>query len=82
MWVRKDRGKNKVGVIRDIKIILTYSAMNKIENNPPLYSILYPETNSDSPSGKSKGVRFNSASIEINQKIRIRGIEKKIKKFM
>ena len=50
-----------------IKIILAYSAI-KIRANPTLpYSILNPETNSDSPSAKSKGVRLVSATHEINQ---------------
>ena len=50
-----------------IKIILAYSAI-KIKANITLpYSILNPETNSDSPSAKSKGVRFVSAIQEINQ---------------
>lgn len=50
-----------------IKIILAYSAM-KIKANITLpYSMLNPETNSDSPSAKSKGVRFVSAIQEINQ---------------
>ena len=50
-----------------IKIILAYSAI-KIKANPTLpYSILNPETNSDSPSAKSKGVRLVSATQEINQ---------------
>ena len=50
-----------------MKIILAYSAM-KIKANPNLpYSILNPETSSDSPSAKSKGVRFVSATQEINQ---------------
>ena len=50
-----------------IKIILAYSAI-KIKANPTLpYSILNPETNSDSPSAKSKGVRLVSAIQEINQ---------------
>ena len=31
------------------------------------YSILNPETSSDSPYEKSKGVRFNSATILTNQ---------------
>lgn len=36
--------------------------------NPPLlYSVLNPETNSDSPSAKSKGVRLVSAKQEANQ---------------
>jgi hypothetical protein len=44
-----------------INKILEYSA-KKIKANPPLlYSTLNPETNSDSPSAKSKGVRFVSA---------------------
>jgi hypothetical protein len=53
--------------IIDIKKILAYSAI-KINANPTLpYSILNPETNSDSPSAKSKGVRLVSATQEINQ---------------
>ena len=52
--------------IYPIKIILAYSAI-KIKANPNLpYSILNPETNSDSPSAKSKGVRLVSARHEIN----------------
>jgi len=50
-----------------IKMILAYSAI-KIKANPTLpYSILNPDTNSDSPSAKSNGVRFVSATHEINQ---------------
>lgn len=50
-----------------IKIILAYSAI-KINANITLpYSILNPDTSSDSPSAKSKGVRFVSATHEINQ---------------
>lgn len=48
-----------------INKILAYSA-KKIKANPPApYSTLNPETNSDSPSAKSKGVRFVSAKLEI-----------------
>ena len=48
-------------------MILAYSAI-KIKANPTLpYSILNPDTNSDSPSAKSNGVRFVSATHEINQ---------------
>jgi len=40
----------------------------KIRANPNLpYSTLNPETSSDSPSAKSKGVRFVSARQEISQ---------------
>lgn len=47
------------------KIIIPYSA-KKINVKPPLkYSILKPETSSDSPSIKSIGLRFNSANTLI-----------------
>jgi len=50
-----------------INKILAYSA-KKIKANPPLlYSTLNPETNSDSPSAKSKGVRLVSAKEVLNQ---------------
>ena len=53
--------------INPIKKILAYSAI-KIKANPSLpYSILNPETSSDSPSAKSKGVRLVSAKHEISQ---------------
>lgn len=42
------------------------------------YSILNPETSSDSPSEKSKGVRLVSATQEINQSIRLTGAILKI----
>lgn len=47
-----------------------YSAM-KINAKPPLlYSVLNPDTSSDSPSAKSNGVRLVSASNVVNQTIR------------
>ena len=50
-----------------INKILEYSA-RKINAKPPLlYSTLNPDTNSDSPSAKSKGVRFVSAKDVQNQ---------------
>lgn len=42
-------------------IILIYSARKISANHPPMYSTLNPETNSDSPSAKSKGLRLVSA---------------------
>lgn len=49
-----------------INKILEYSA-KKIKAKPPLaYSTLNPDTNSDSPSAKSKGIRLVSAKEEIN----------------
>jgi hypothetical protein len=43
-----------------------YSAMKISANALLLYSVLNPDTSSDSPSAKSKGVRLVSASDEIN----------------
>ena len=40
--------------------------MKRKANSPPPYSILNPDTNSDSPSAKSKGARFVSAKHLIN----------------
>ena len=58
------------------RIILAYS-LKKINTNPiDEYSILNPDTSSDSPSAKSKGVRLVSAIHEISQ-IPIIGINKK-----
>jgi len=55
-------------VIIDKIIILVYSARKIIAKNPPINSMLNPETNSDSPSAKSKGLRFTSAKQLIIQK--------------
>lgn len=63
MW----EGKKTKEIIALIKIILEYSAKNNKANPPLEYSILNPETNSDSPSEKSNGVRFVSARQEIHQ---------------
>jgi hypothetical protein len=60
-------------------MILAYSAMKITANPTPPYSILNPETSSDSPSAKSNGVRLVSARHEINQTM-ARG--KKIKSFL
>jgi len=63
-------------IINLIKIIFIYSA-KKIKANPPEeYSTLKPDTNSDSPSAKSKGVRLVSAKQETNH-IKNKGIKKK-----
>jgi len=64
--------------INPMKIILAYSAI-KIKANPKLpYSVLNLDTNSDSPSAKSKGVRSVSARQEINH---ISTIGEKINSF-
>lgn len=48
-----------------IKRILAYSARKNRAKGPPAYSTLNPDTNSDSPSVRSKGARFVSASVEM-----------------
>lgn len=47
--------------------ILAYSAIKIRAKPPPLYSVLNPETSSDSPSAKSNGVRLVSARHEASQ---------------
>lgn len=49
-----------------IMIIFMYSAMKNRANEPAAYSMLNPETSSDSPSVRSKGARLVSASVEMN----------------
>lgn len=60
-------------------MIIPYSAKNSNANPADEYSTLKPDTSSDSPSEKSKGVRLVSATHETNQII-IRG--KKLKKSL
>ena len=57
---------NNKAEINLIKIILVYSAIKIKVKVPPLYSVLNPETNSDSPSAKSKGERLVSAKVVAN----------------
>lgn len=63
-WV--DGVRNRVAVRNLIKRIIIYSAMKINANGPAPYSMLNPETSSDSPSAKSNGVRLVSARVEIN----------------
>lgn len=56
----KELKNNRIDIILKI-IILKYSAKKMKANHPPIYSTLNPETNSDSPSAKSKGLRLVSA---------------------
>lgn len=58
--------KNSTTENKFIIIIFAYSAMKNKANGPPAYSTLYPETISDSPSVRSNGARFVSASVETN----------------
>lgn len=58
---------NTILVNNLITRMFMYSAIKIIANSPLLYSILNPDTSSDSPSAKSNGVRFVSAKFVINQ---------------
>ena len=57
--------KKKIAINVDIKTILLYSAKKKNTKGTLECSVKKPETNSDSASTKSNGVRFNSARDEI-----------------
>lgn len=59
-------GMNSVAVISLINKIFIYSAMKIMANRTPLYSVLNPDTSSDSPSARSNGVRFVSARAVVN----------------
>jgi len=61
------QGVNKATENILIAKILVYSAIKIRANGPLLYSVLKPETNSDSPSAWSKGVRLVSANIVTSQ---------------
>ena len=57
----------RILVRRAMKIMFMYSAMKMKANEKPAYSVLKPDTSSLSPSAKSNGVRFVSASRVVNQ---------------
>lgn len=57
--------------------IFLYSAMNRKANPAPPYSMLNPDTNSDSPSAKSNGARLVSAKITVIHMI-ASGIRRKV----
>lgn len=59
-------GIKSVAVISLINKIFIYSAIKIIANRTLLYSVLNPDTSSDSPSARSNGVRLVSASAVVN----------------
>lgn len=59
-----------------ISMMFAYSARKNRANGPAAYSTLNPDTSSDSPSVRSNGARFVSASVEIYHII-ARGQEEK-----
>src|SRR6478736_68967 len=48
-----------------------YSAMKKVAYLKPEYSVMWPATISDSPSGTSKGVRLDSTRPETKNKMNV-----------
>lgn len=60
-------GAKNIIVEINLKInILKYSDRKINANHPPIYSTLKPDTNSDSPSAKSNGLRLVSAKHDDN----------------
>ena len=57
--------RNKIAESELINNMFEYSARKNNAKVIAEYSTLYPETSSDSASGRSKGCRFVSANIEI-----------------
>lgn len=55
----------------DIRIIREYSDKKKNTNPAEENSVLYPETSSDSASGKSKGILDVSAKLHIKNRIAV-----------
>jgi hypothetical protein len=56
--------RNNIDIIVDIIIMCEYSAKKNSANVIAEYSVLYPDTNSDSPSVKSNGALFVSANAD------------------
>ena len=73
MGTKNDVGRKNTVVRRLIITMLVYSAIKIRAKVPLLYSVLNPETSSDSPSAKSNGVRFVSARVVVNQHIKRSG---------
>lgn len=61
-----------------INMMLAYSARKNKANGPAAYSTLNPDTSSDSPSVRSNGARFVSASVDTYH-IMARGQQEKIR---
>lgn len=70
--------RNRIVVRVFIIKMLVYSAKKNKANGPAEYSTLNPDTSSDSPSVRSNGARFVSASVEIYHII-IRGQDENIR---
>ena len=70
--------KNRMAVSVFISMMLAYSARKNRAKGPAAYSTLNPDTSSDSPSVRSKGARFVSASVDTYH-IMAKGQQEKIR---
>src|ERR1041384_5762103 len=61
--------RNKVAASPVMANIPMYSAMKNVAYLNPEYSVMWPATISDSPSGTSNGVRFDSTRPETKNKM-------------
>src|SRR5947199_8487560 len=61
--------RNKVAASPVMANIPMYSAMKKVAYLKPEYSVMWPATISDSPSGTSNGVRFDSTRPDTKNKM-------------
>src|ERR1043166_10149163 len=61
--------RNKVAASPGMANIPKYSAMKKVAYLNPEYSVMWPATISDSPSGTSNGVRFDSTRPDTKNKM-------------
>src|ERR687887_2422993 len=61
--------RNKVAASPVMANIPMYSAMKKVAYLNPEYSVMWPATISDSPSGTSNGVRFDSTRPDTKNKM-------------
>src|SRR5205814_7516338 len=61
--------RNNVAASPVIANIPIYSAMKKVAYLKPEYSVMWPATISDSPSGTSNGVRFDSTRPDTKNKM-------------
>lgn len=62
--------------------ILVYSAIKIRAKGPLLYSVLNPDTSSDSPSARSNGVRLVSASMVVNHRRKMGSIIKITQEYL
>src|SRR5208283_4881959 len=60
--------RNNVVATAETRNMFVYSARKNIANFMPLYSVIKPDTSSDSASGRSKGALFISAFDAIRNK--------------